>query len=176
MVIDVDPVVARVDLGWLRRDEFVDRFRLGGHTVDGAKERVGVWPGRCRPGLTQKLPVPPTVRTRGREVQVVLLSARNEPASLAIQHPLLALLLDPFGIIFELLLAIGQKAVAEEAADSEPPRQYGRAYNWVQEDEADRIRAMLSQTNNNQSEAARRLNISLRQLRYRVDKLGIGRN
>lgn len=58
----------------------------------------------------------------------------------------------------------------------EPPRQYGRAYNWVQEDEADRIRAMLSQTNNNQSEAARRLNISLRQLRYRVDKLGIGRN
>ena len=34
---------------------------------------------------------------------------------------------------------------------------------------------MLSQTNNNQSEAARRLNISLRQLRYRVDKLGIGR-
>ncbi len=67
-------------------------------------------------------------------------------------------------------------AVAEEAADSEPPRQYGRAYNWVQEDEADRIRAMLSQTNNNQSEAARRLNISLRQLRYRVDKLGISRN
>ena len=61
-------------------------------------------------------------------------------------------------------------------ATIEPPRQYGRAYNWVQEDEADRIRAMLSQTNNNQSEAARRLNISLRQLRYRVDKLGIGRN
>lgn len=54
-------------------------------------------------------------------------------------------------------------------------RPYGRSYNWVQEDEAETIRAMLALTNNNQSEAARRLNISLRQLRYRVDKLGIER-
>jgi Nif-specific regulatory protein len=66
--------------------------------------------------------------------------------------------------------------VAAPGPSDNAPRQYGRSYNWVQEDEADRIRAMLSQTNNNQSEAARRLNISLRQLRYRVDKLGIGRN
>ena len=57
-------------------------------------------------------------------------------------------------------------------ADNRP---YGRSYNWVQEDEAETIRAMLALTNNNQSEAARRLNISLRQLRYRVDKLGIER-
>ena len=54
-------------------------------------------------------------------------------------------------------------------------RGYGRSYNWVQQDEAETIRAMLALTNNNQSEAARRLNISLRQLRYRVDKLGIER-
>ena len=63
-------------------------------------------------------------------------------------------------------------AAAPEAA---APRQYGRSYNWVQQGDAEQIKAMLSQTNNNQSEAARRLNISLRQLRYRVDKLGIGR-
>ena len=52
-------------------------------------------------------------------------------------------------------------------------RPYGRSYNWVNQDEAAHIRAMLVDTNNNQSEAARRLNISLRQLRYRVSKLGI---
>lgn len=52
-------------------------------------------------------------------------------------------------------------------------RPYGRSYNWVSQDEAAQIRAMLADTNNNQSEAARRLNISLRQLRYRVNKLGI---
>lgn len=52
-------------------------------------------------------------------------------------------------------------------------RPYGRSYNWVNQDEAAQIRAMLVDTNNNQSEAARRLNLSLRQLRYRVSKLGI---
>tara|TARA_R110002051_G_scaffold17586_1_gene51129 strand:+ start:7136 stop:8743 length:1608 start_codon:yes stop_codon:yes gene_type:complete len=52
-------------------------------------------------------------------------------------------------------------------------RPYGRSYNWVNQGEAAHIRAMLVDTNNNQSEAARRLNISLRQLRYRVSKLGI---
>ena len=52
-------------------------------------------------------------------------------------------------------------------------RPYGRTYNWVNQDEAAHIRAMLADTNNNQSEAARRLNLSLRQLRYRVNKLGI---
>ncbi|WP_218838602.1 sigma 54-interacting transcriptional regulator [Halopseudomonas pelagia] len=52
-------------------------------------------------------------------------------------------------------------------------RPYGRSYNWVNQDEAAHIRAMLVDTNNNQSEAARRLNISLKQLRYRVSKLGI---
>ena len=68
--------------------------------------------------------------------------------------------------------AAAQSATAPAVAET---RQYGRSYNWVQQGEAEQIRAMLSQTNNNQSEAARRLNISLRQLRYRVDKLGIGR-
>jgi Nif-specific regulatory protein len=52
-------------------------------------------------------------------------------------------------------------------------RPYGRSYNWVNQDEAAHIRSMLVDTNNNQSEAARRLNLSLRQLRYRVNKLGI---
>lgn len=55
-------------------------------------------------------------------------------------------------------------------------RPYGRSYNWVNQDEAAQIRAMLVDTNNNQSEAARRLNLSLRQLRYRVSKLGIDLN
>ncbi|GGC96510.1 Nif-specific regulatory protein [Halopseudomonas salina] len=55
-------------------------------------------------------------------------------------------------------------------------RPYGRSYNWVNQDEAAQIRATLVDTNNNQSEAARRLNLSLRQLRYRVSKLGIDLN
>jgi Nif-specific regulatory protein len=55
-------------------------------------------------------------------------------------------------------------------------RPYGRSYNWVNQDEAAQIRAMLVDTNNNQSEAARRLNLTLRQLRYRVSKLGIDLN
>lgn len=64
---------------------------------------------------------------------------------------------------------------AEAPAASNDRRSYSRSYNWVQQDEADVIRNMLALTNNNQSEAARRLNISLRQLRYRVSKLGIER-
>ncbi len=55
-------------------------------------------------------------------------------------------------------------------------RPYGRSYNWVNQDEAAQIRATLVDTNNNQSEAARRLNLTLRQLRYRVSKLGIDLN
>ncbi|WP_373184628.1 sigma 54-interacting transcriptional regulator [Halopseudomonas sp.] len=55
-------------------------------------------------------------------------------------------------------------------------RPYGRSYNWVNQDEAAQIRAMLVDTSNNQSEAARRLNLTLRQLRYRVSKLGIDLN
>ena len=63
--------------------------------------------------------------------------------------------------------------LASHAQGGSGMRPYGRSYNWVNQDEAAHIRAMLVDTNNNQSEAARRLNISLRQLRYRVNKLGI---
>jgi len=85
----------------------------------------------------------------------------------------------------ESAINLPQHASAEKAAFStshETPayqpsgpgqRPYGRSYNWVNQDEAAQIRAMLVDTNNNQSEAARRLNLSLRQLRYRVSKLGI---
>lgn len=59
------------------------------------------------------------------------------------------------------------------SANGSTQRRYGRSYNWVNQDEAEHIRAMLVATKNNQSEAARRMNISLRQLRYRVSKLGI---
>lgn len=62
---------------------------------------------------------------------------------------------------------------AAHQPDNPGQRPYGRSYNWVNQDEAAQIRAMLVDTNNNQSEAARRLNLSLRQLRYRVSKLGI---
>ncbi|MFT6466353.1 sigma 54-interacting transcriptional regulator [Halopseudomonas sp.] len=63
--------------------------------------------------------------------------------------------------------------LASQPLSANGQRPYGRSYNWVNQDEAAHIRAMLVDTNNNQSEAARRLNISLRQLRYRVSKLGI---
>ena len=84
----------------------------------------------------------------------------------------------------ESVITIPQKAgalsrVTTTASEPNPAagdqRGYSRSYNWVQQDEAEVIRSMLALTNNNQSEAARRLNISLRQLRYRVSKLGIER-
>lgn len=71
--------------------------------------------------------------------------------------------------------AVAPPAMVDVTVNGQDNRTYGRSYNWVQQDEAETIRAMLALTNNNQSEAARRLKISLRQLRYRVDKLGIER-
>ena len=56
-----------------------------------------------------------------------------------------------------------------EAANQEPLRQY----HWVREGDAETIRRTLQQTGGNKTEAARRLNMTLRQLRYRIDKLGL---
>ncbi len=48
-----------------------------------------------------------------------------------------------------------------------------RAYQWVHQDDAQRIRNALEQTRGNQAGAARLLNLTTRQLRYRMEKLGL---
>jgi Nif-specific regulatory protein len=49
-----------------------------------------------------------------------------------------------------------------------------RPYAWVREDESDRIIAALRQSGGNKTRAALKLGLTPRQLRYRLDKLGIG--
>ncbi|WP_019570227.1 sigma-54-dependent Fis family transcriptional regulator [Thioalkalivibrio sp. ALE11] len=46
-------------------------------------------------------------------------------------------------------------------------------YQWVRQEDAKQILDALNQCRGNQSCAARRLNLSLRQLRYRIEKLGL---
>ena len=53
------------------------------------------------------------------------------------------------------------------------PPDNARQYQWVKEADSKTILAMLDQTGGNKTEAARRLNMTVRQLRYRIDKLGI---
>lgn len=49
----------------------------------------------------------------------------------------------------------------------------GRAYQWIDAVDAEQIRTTLAESGGNKTEAARRLNITLRQLRYRIEKLGL---
>lgn len=48
-----------------------------------------------------------------------------------------------------------------------------RSYRFVHQNDADRILAALDNTHGNQAEAARRLGLTARQLRYRIKKLGL---
>jgi len=48
-----------------------------------------------------------------------------------------------------------------------------RAYQWVHQDDAQRIQEALKHTRGNQAGAARLLNMTVRQLRYRIAKLGL---
>jgi len=64
--------------------------------------------------------------------------------------------------------------------DTPPPPRYAaaepaelRRYAWVQSDEVQSIQTALRRANGNKTQAARLLNMSLRQLRYRIAKLGI---
>ncbi|MGM0552273.1 MAG: sigma-54-dependent Fis family transcriptional regulator [Pseudomonadota bacterium] len=59
-----------------------------------------------------------------------------------------------------------------EGATSPVPSEPGR-YQWVRQDDAERIRDALNQCAGNQSQAARLLHLSVRQLRYRIEKLGL---
>lgn len=56
----------------------------------------------------------------------------------------------------------------EGSADTEVGR-----YQWVRQEEAEDIVNALNQCSGNQSRAARLLNLSIRQLRYRIEKLGL---
>ena len=46
-------------------------------------------------------------------------------------------------------------------------------YQWVRQEDAERIHDALNRCGGNQSRAARLLNLSVRQLRYRIEKLGL---
>ncbi|HSP00960.1 MAG TPA: helix-turn-helix domain-containing protein, partial [Thioalkalivibrio sp.] len=48
-----------------------------------------------------------------------------------------------------------------------------RSYQWVHHDDAQRIQEALKHTRGNQAGAARKLNMTVRQLRYRIAKLGL---
>jgi len=62
------------------------------------------------------------------------------------------------------------------SASQDDPGQNGiqtRSYQWVHHDDAQRIEEALKHTRGNQAGAARRLNMTVRQLRYRIAKLGL---
>ncbi|MFI9654626.1 sigma 54-interacting transcriptional regulator [Guyparkeria sp. GHLCS8-2] len=48
-----------------------------------------------------------------------------------------------------------------------------RSYRWVREDEAESLLQALQHTGGNKTQAARRLGMTTRQFRYRLDKLGL---
>ncbi|WP_018952267.1 sigma-54-dependent Fis family transcriptional regulator [Thioalkalivibrio sp. AKL12] len=69
----------------------------------------------------------------------------------------------------------GPLQTADALSDKSAPNTMGEVgrYQWVRQEDAERILDALYRCGGNQSCAARMLNLSVRQLRYRVEKLGL---
>lgn len=65
---------------------------------------------------------------------------------------------------------------SNSTTNHQPSNAEMRRYAWVQNDEVQSIVTALNHANGNKTQAARLLNMSLRQLRYRISKLGIEPN